>query len=91
MKLHSYFYTAGIEAWKKQGNSIYSSSKSKLSLFRQVQIIIGTAVAILSYFAYFKGITILSLFAGFIGTALAFAGIFGFCLLATALSKMPWN
>ncbi len=80
----------GIAEWKRQGNPIITLSKNRISIFRQVQIIVGTLVFIFSLLAYFIS-PLFSLIAGFIGMMLAVAGVFGFCLLATGLSKMPWN
>lgn len=80
----------GIADWKQKGNPVLTFNTKTLSLFRQVQIVVGTAVLILSLMAYF--ITpIAALIAAFIGMMLALAGLFGFCMLATVLAKMPWN
>lgn len=80
----------GIEKWKADGKPVLTHSKTRISLFRQVQIVVGTLVAIFSVLAYVSSPNY-SIVTGLIGTALAMAGLFGFCLLATVLSKMPWN
>ncbi|MDB2682843.1 rhodanese-like domain-containing protein [Alphaproteobacteria bacterium] len=75
----------GIIAWKEAGLSIVKAgSSSKLSLFRQVQIIVGGLVALFVLLG-FPSISAL------LGLALCFAGITGWCGLAMLLSKMPWN
>ncbi|PCI57231.1 MAG: sulfurtransferase [Alphaproteobacteria bacterium] len=82
----------GIEAWKKNGFPVIGvpSPSSELSIFRQVQIIVGFLVAICVLFG-FLGITEAFIFAGALGSALFLAGITGWCGLAMILSKMPWN
>jgi rhodanese-related sulfurtransferase len=80
----------GIKNWKEKGNPVLTYSSQKISIFRQVQIVVGLFVVILSLLSYFVA-PVFGLLAALIGMMLAIAGIFGFCLLATLLSKMPWN
>lgn len=80
----------GIDRWKNAGLPVVSSVGARLSLFRQVQIIVGLLVLIsvlLGYSGQIWGFAV----AGFFGAALAFAGITGWCGLAMALARMPWN
>lgn len=82
----------GIEAWKEQGLPVIgsSSTSSKLSIFRQVQIIVGFLVALCVVIG-FAGVTTAFVLAGVFGAALCVAGLTGWCGLAILLSKMPWN
>tara|TARA_R110001592_G_scaffold29350_5_gene106529 strand:+ start:1301 stop:1831 length:531 start_codon:yes stop_codon:yes gene_type:complete len=82
----------GIEAWKAQGLPIIESSTSSanISIFRQVQIIIGFLIALCVVIG-FTGVQIAFVLAGILGAALCFAGLTGWCGLAMILSKMPWN
>lgn len=85
-----YNLEGGIDGWKKAGLPVVVSSGTKLSLFRQVQIIVGLLVLIsvlLGFSGHIWGFAV----AGFFGAALAFAGITGWCGLAMILSRMPWN
>lgn len=82
----------GIEAWKSEGLPVIESSRAqpKLSLMRQVQIIVGFLVALCVVIGL-AGMTAAFVLAGFFGAALCVAGLTGWCGLATMLSKMPWN
>lgn len=86
----AYNLEGGINGWKEAGLPVVSSAGTKLSLFRQVQIIVGLLVlsfVFLGYSGQAWGFAV----AGFLGAALAFAGITGWCGLAMILSRMPWN
>ena len=83
-------YPEGILGWQKQGKEMVRDGKSTMSIFRQVQLIVGFAVFGLSMAGYFVN-SVYSLVAGAMGLALGLAGLFGFCMLATLLAKMPWN
>lgn len=82
----------GIEAWKEQGLPVIelSAARPKLSLMRQVQIIVGFLVALCVVIG-FTGMVAAFVMAGVFGAALFFAGLTGWCGLAMILSKMPWN
>lgn len=82
----------GIDAWRQQGLPVIGTSyaSSKLSIFRQVQIIIGFLVALCVVIG-FTGIAAAFILAGLFGAALFIAGITGWCGLAMILAKMPWN
>ena len=84
----------GIEAWKEAGMPVIAASTStampKISIMRQVQIIVGFLVALFVLLG-FTGISFAFILAGVFGGALFFAGLTGWCGLAMTLSKMPWN
>ena len=83
-------YTGGIMAWKSEGKPTQQQTKTKVSLFRQVQIIVGAMVMVLSLAAYF-GDRSFALGAAAIGGGLFFAGVSGICMLANVLKRLPWN
>lgn len=80
----------GITAWKAQGLPVVGAVSPRLTIFRQVQIVVGLLV-LLSVLAGFllnpAGFAI----AGLLGAALAFAGLSGWCGMAVLLRRMPWN
>lgn len=84
----------GIEAWKEAGLPVIGASAStttpKISIMRQVQIIVGGLVA-LCVLIGLLGLSFGFILAGLFGGALFFAGLTGWCGLAMILSKMPWN
>jgi len=88
--LDIYNLEGGITAWKNAGYEIESSGSFFLPLDRQVQLTVGLCVLIGSLLGYFVTPLFLIL-TGFFGAGLAFAGLTGFCGLATLLAKMPWN
>ena len=82
----------GIEAWKDANLPVIASigSSPKISIMRQVQIIVGFLVALCTMLG-FAGLNFAFILAGLFGAALFFAGLTGWCGLAIMLSKMPWN
>ena len=65
-------------------------NKNKLPIIRQVMISAGSLVllgVILSHVSSPNWIYL----SGFVGAGLVFAGVTGFCGMATLLAKMPWN
>ena len=80
----------GITGWERSGMPVVRDAKAPMPIIRQVMIAAGTMVA---------GFTVLAvavdpwflLGTGFVGAGLAFAGISGFCPMATVIGKMPWN
>lgn len=86
-----YNMEGGITAWKKAGLPTVSSALSPgISIFRQVQIIIGGMIALFILLG-FLGLKLGFIIAGVLGAALFFSGLTGWCGLAVLLSKMPWN
>lgn len=86
-----YVLDGGIRAWKNAALPVLSSvSGGSMSIFRQVQIIVGVLVlsGVLIGFAGMRwGFTL----SGIFGAALAFAGVTGRCGLARVLSRLPCN
>lgn len=82
----------GIEAWKNKNLPVIGAgtSSSTISIFRQVQIIVGFLIALFVALG-FSGMTSMFALAGFIGVFFGIAGVTGWCGLAMILSKMPWN
>lgn len=87
-----YNISGGITAWKDVGLPTVQSkiSGTSLSIFRQVQIIVGALIVILILSGLSGAISAFYI-AVLIGTALFTAGLTGWCGLAILLSKMPWN
>lgn len=80
----------GIDAWKSAGLPVIGQGGPKISIFRQVQIIIGALIGLLILIGM-MGLTIGFIIAGFLAAALFFAGLTGWCGLAMLLRRMPWN
>lgn len=82
----------GIEAWKNEELLVIGDQKApqKISIFRQVQIIVGFLIA-LNVLIGFTVSTVGFVIAGVFGAVLCFAGLSGWCGLAMVLSKTPWN
>ncbi|MGN7437690.1 MAG: rhodanese-like domain-containing protein [Alcanivorax sp.] len=80
----------GIGAWESSGLPVIGGAEPKFSIFRQVQMIMGTLIAALVVFG-FLGMTFMFALAGIFAAALAVAGFTGWCGLAILLRKMPWN
>lgn len=80
----------GITGWK-DANLAIIGTPAGISIFRQVQIAIGSFIA-LSVAAGFVCSSLQAFaIAGILGTALAVSGATGWCGMAILLSKMPWN
>jgi rhodanese-related sulfurtransferase len=86
----SFNLAGGIAAWQAAGLPVVGGSGPRLSIFRQVQMIVGTMVALLVIIG-FAGVTFAFALAGLLGAMLAFAGATGWCGLALLLGRMPWN
>jgi rhodanese-related sulfurtransferase len=83
--------TGGLEAWKKETlPTELNTSVSGISIMRQVQLVVGTAVLAGSALAWFVHPALVAIPA-FFGAGLTFAGASGTCALATVLGMMPWN
>lgn len=81
----------GIEAWKAAGQPVEVNPRAaRISVMRQVQIVVGVGVAAGVALGAFVDPLWLILPA-FFGLGLAFAGATGTCALASVLSRMPWN
>lgn len=86
----SFNLAGGIAAWRAAGLPVIGGSGPRLSIFRQVQMIVGAMVALLVIIG-FSGVTFAFALAGLLGAMLAFAGVTGWCGLALLLGRMPWN
>lgn len=83
--------TGGIEAWKHDALPVEVDTRvARLSIMRQVQLVIGVGVLAGAALAWFAHPGFLAIPA-FFGAGLLFAGATGTCALASLLSRMPWN
>ena len=85
-----YNIEGGITAWKHAGLPVVGTAGPALSIFRQVQVVVGALVVTLVMIG-FLGLTLGFVLAGFLGAALFVAGLTGWCGLAMLLRRMPWN
>ena len=86
-----YNIEGGISAWKDAGlPTVTSLKETGISIFRQVQVIVGGLIA-LSVLVGFSGVAAAFTLAGILGAALFIAGLTGWCGLAMLLRRMPWN
>jgi len=90
LKNEVYNIEGGINNWDKTGLPIINNSQTTISIFRQVQIIVGMLIVSLISLGLL-GATLAFTIAAIIAGALMFAGITGWCGLAQLLNKMPWN
>ena len=84
----------GIGAWKAAGFPVIGGTccaSAKISIFRQVQIIVGFLVAAFVIIGIVTKTPMAFVIAGGFGGALFMAGVTGWCGLAMLLAKMPWN
>lgn len=87
----AYSLAGGIEAWKREGLPVEVDTRvSRISVMRQVQLVVGTGVLIGSALAWFAhpGFIVIP---AFFGAGLLVAGATGTCGLAALLELMPWN
>lgn len=85
-----YNLEGGISAWADAGLPVVGAGTGGVSIFRQVQMIVGTLV-LLATLLGLSGMTAGFYLAGFFGFMLAFAGLSGWCGMAMALQHAPWN
>jgi rhodanese-related sulfurtransferase len=80
----------GTQAWMDAGLPVNRGESKVIPLMRQVQIAVGfiSATGALLALAVNPKFAIIPLLTG---CGLLFAGLTGFCGLALALAKMPWN
>ncbi|MFP1824717.1 rhodanese family protein [Lonsdalea quercina] len=86
----SYLLSGGLQAWKRAGLPIVKGERPSIDIMRQVQIVAGGTVLA----GVILGQVMHPAFywlAGVFGAGLLFAGISGYCGLARALMRMPWN
>ncbi len=83
--------SGGIEAWKKQNLPVEVNTQvTKISVMRQVQMVIGVGVLTGSALAWFVHPGFIAI-AAFFGAGLTFAGASGTCALASLIGMAPWN
>ncbi|MBK8222877.1 MAG: rhodanese-like domain-containing protein [Candidatus Obscuribacter sp.] len=79
----------GMLAWRQAGMPVIEGRK-RLSIERQIQLVVGTGVLSGVLLGAFVNPLFLIL-PGFFGAGLTFAGLSGTCALGILLSKAPWN
>jgi rhodanese-related sulfurtransferase len=83
--------SGGIEAWKAAGLPVQvNTAVSRISVIRQVQLVIGACVLIGAGLTWLVHPAFLVIPA-FFGAGLLFAGATGTCALATVIGWLPWN
>ncbi|MXO65485.1 DUF2892 domain-containing protein [Altererythrobacter endophyticus] len=87
---NGYLLDGGIDRWKAEGMPVTEDRSQPLPIMRQVQITAGTLILIGVLLAAFVAPGFIWL-SGFVGAGLLFAGLSGWCGMATLLSAMPWN
>jgi rhodanese-related sulfurtransferase len=80
----------GFAEWKTTGCAITQNAKAPLPIMRQVQMIAGFFVVLGVILGFFIS-PYFSLFSGFVGLGLMFAGITGYCGMANMLMFLPYN
>lgn len=88
---HVYNITGGIDEWKASGLPIIADKAGqRISIFRQVQMIVGALIVVLVLLGFTVNALAFAV-AGILAAALAFAGATGWCGLAKLLAFAPWN
>jgi len=89
--------SGGIEAWQASGLPIVKASggggqasAGPIPIMRQVQIAVGLLVLVATLLGL-SGVTAGFYLAALFGFMLAFAGVTGWCGMALALARAPWN
>jgi rhodanese-related sulfurtransferase len=80
----------GLLSWKATGFKTKGYQNAPISLFRQIQIVAGSLVAIGTLLGAFVSPWYL-LLSGFVGCGLVFAGITNTCAMGILLAKLPYN
>ncbi len=80
----------GLAEWKSLGCAVAINNKAPLPIMRQVQIVAGLLILI-GVIAGFVISPAFFLLSGFVGAALIFAGVSGFCGMANLLMLLPYN
>lgn len=86
----AYILAGGIDGWRDAGETVIVDRSQPLEIMRQVQISAGALVLTGVLLGLFVAPGFLGLSA-FVGAGLMFAGITGWCGMATLLRLMPWN
>lgn len=88
-----YNLDGGIAGWKQAGLPVIGGASGGTvapSLFRQVQIAVGTLLLVFLAFG-FAGHAAGFVIAAAMAAMLVFAGVTGWCGMAMLLARMPWN
>ena len=80
----------GLSSWKAAGLKTQVNRHAPISLFRQVQIVAGSLVAIGTGLGIVVSPWFL-LLSGFVGCGLVFAGVTNTCAMGILLMKLPYN
>ncbi|MEM9573336.1 MAG: rhodanese family protein [Pseudomonadota bacterium] len=86
----AFMLEGGLDAWRALGLPTAKNSKTPLEINRQVQITAGSLILIGGLLGWFVAPAWFGL-SVFVGAGLMFAGISGWCGMATLLQAMPWN
>lgn len=85
-----YIVDGGLEGWRKAGLPVEETSGAPIEIMRQVQITAGLLILTGVILGFVVAPAWFGL-AGFVGAGLTFAGVSGWCGMATLLGMMPWN
>lgn len=86
----AFMLEGGLDAWRALGLPTAKNANAPLEINRQVQITAGSLVLIGVLLGWFVSPAWFGL-SGFVGAGLMFAGLSGWCGMATLLQAMPWN
>lgn len=86
----AFMLEGGLDAWRATGLPTNKDASAPLEISRQVQITAGSLVLIGVLLGWFVAPAWLGL-SVFVGAGLMFAGLSGWCGMATLLQAMPWN
>ena len=86
----AFMLEGGLDAWRAQGLPTAKDTKAPREINRQVQITAGSMGLLGILLGWFVSSAWFGLSA-FVGAGLMFAGISGWCGMATLLQAMPWN
>ncbi len=82
--------SGGLAAWRSAGLPVAEDRSAPLPIIRQVQIVAGTLILAGAALGTFVHPAFFALCA-FVGAGLLFAGVTGFCGMATLLARLPYN
>ncbi|QYJ07142.1 rhodanese family protein [Qipengyuania flava] len=86
----AYCLEGGLDAWRAAGYPVVEDSSAPLEIMRQVQIAAGLLILAGVFLGFLVAPAWFALSA-FVGAGLTFAGVTGWCGMASLLSLMPWN
>lgn len=80
----------GVDAWRTAGKPLITIHRNSWSLERQVRTAAGSLVLLTLLLAHMASPWFL-LGTAFVGAGLVFAGVTDTCMMASLLSRLPWN